>query len=582
MTHTVNLKRAWKCFLNNESSKSHKQAGELWKTLTEVEKLSYIDFSVPENHGKKWCVKEDTDLMFDIVENYSSSFNLNDISIKYKRTIVSIKLRLCKLVMIIVKKDNITIEQASNLVHLIVSVKELEDYCKEIQEKEQVIDKAGEEIKKEIKKEKEIKIQNYEINNKQQEAFNIMNNGENIFLTGAGGVGKTKCINLFVNYYTINSIFGHLGKKVLGVTSTTGTSAILFGGSTLHSFLGIGLGKANVESLYGIIISKKYLRSRWMNLKTLIIDEVSMLNPELFDKLELLARRLRNNDKPFGGIQLILSGDFLQLPVVDNNKFCFEADSWNRCVSNIVYLTDIIRQTDISFQNCLNEIRFGIISDETKNILNSRIDIELTNTSGIKPTKLFSLNRDVDYINNKEISKINSQFYQYEMIIENIGQVSEYIINKCVKNCQVPEVIELAIGAQVMLLYNMDFDKELINGSRGIIIGFNVDDIPIVKFLNGIQQVIDFHTWEISENNKIIIEISQIPLKLAYSFTIHKLQGSSLDYVEIDLNNIFEFGQAYVALSRVRNIEGLKITGGIDYSMIKAHPTAVEFYKLLN
>jgi ATP-dependent DNA helicase PIF1 len=162
--------------------------------------------------------------------------------------------------------------------------------------------------------------------------------GDNIFLTGAGGVGKSHCITLFIKHYK--------NKKILGITSTTGTSSILIGGSTLHSFLGIGLGKLDVESMYHIILSKKYLLKRWISLKTLIIDEVSMLNPILFDKLESLARMIKNNDRPFGGIQLILSGDFLQLPVVNCNKYCFQAISWESCIKHVINLNEIINLSD--------------------------------------------------------------------------------------------------------------------------------------------------------------------------------------------------------------------------------------------
>ena len=413
------------------------------------------------------------------------------------------------------------------------------------------------------------------LNTKQQIAFDIMRRGENLFLTGSGGVGKTRLIQHFI------SINKNKKNKFtsLGITSTTGTSAIIFGGSTLHSFLGIGLGNGDIETLLRNILSKKYIHKRWINLKTLIIDEISMLNPDLFDKLEILAKRIKNNDLPFGGIQLILSGDFLQLPVVGSDNFCFEALSWNSCITNIINLTEIIRQSDEVFQRCLNNIRFGNITEETIEILNSRVGVQLCNDIGIKPTRLYPLNKNVDYMNEKEISKINDDFYEYDMTINNIGEIPDYTIEKYVKNCQASETIQLAVGVQVMLLYNLDFEKELVNGSRGVIIRF-VNDIPVVKFLNGVETLIDFHDWDIKEQDKIVLTISQIPLKLAYSFTIHKLQGSSLDYVEVDLSNIFTYAQAYVSLSRVRSLEGLSIIA-IDYTKIKAHPKALEFYNNL-
>jgi ATP-dependent DNA helicase PIF1 len=309
-----------------------------------------------------------------------------------------------------------------------------------------------------------------------------------------------------------------------------------------------------------------------------------MLDPILFDKLEHLARLLRKNDKPFGGIQLVLSGDFLQLPCVGTDHFCFESDSWKRCVDKTFIFTEIIRQTDIVFQTCLNLLRFGITDEMVKNTLNSRIGVELVNEFNIKPTRLYSRNMEVDALNDRELDILASDgrdFYEYNREIKRIkpNLTADYI-DKIKKNCNAPENLQLCVGAQVMLLINIDTSSGLCNGSRGIVIDI-IEDIPIVQFLNGIRLSISHYVWDIDEGNGTLIKIIQIPLRVAYATTIHKSQGSSLDYVEIDLKDIFEYGQAYVALSRVKKLEGLSIID-IDYDKIVAHPIAVQFYQSQN
>lgn len=418
-------------------------------------------------------------------------------------------------------------------------------------------------------------INNIKLNTKQNYAYNLMVQGKNIFLTGPGGVGKTALIKMFTKVYS--------KVKKIAVTSTTGTSALLINGTTIHSYLGIGFGRESVEKLVDKIKSLHWLKKRWTSTDVLIIDEVSMMNPELFDKVEEIARIIRKNKFPFGGIQLILSGDFCQLPVVGSTKFCFEADSWNFCVEEIVYLTEIIRQGDKIFQEVLNNVRLGNINAKVKGILKQRKGINLTNDFGIMPTKLYSTNIDVDRINNNELDKLAEKditFYEYEMdthVNANVGNRAG-VIEKFKKSCNAPEILQLCVGVQVMLLKNLDLTNGLANGSRGVVIGF-LQDLPVVKFLNGEERIIDMEVWEVIENDKPILSAKQIPLKIAYAISIHKSQGCSLDFAEIDLSNIFEYGQAYVALSRVKSLQGLSIIG-IDYNNICVHPKALEFYSI--
>lgn len=411
------------------------------------------------------------------------------------------------------------------------------------------------------------------LNNQQEIAYQLMKEGKNVFITSMAGCGKTFLLKLFVE---------NNRTKKIGITSTTGTSALLIGGTTLHSYCGIGLGKGTVEQLADRILGSRFLTYRWKKTDILIIDEVSMLSPELFDKLENIARIVRENDIPFGGIQLILTGDFLQLPCVgSSDNFCFEAKSWEKCIDETVYLTEIVRQTDVNFQRCLNNIRIGNITDEIVDILNSRVGIKLTNDLGIKPTKIFSHNIKVDTINNQELDKLASdgrEFYEYDMEI--ITHTSgNHDLDKYKKYCTAPESIQLTTDAQVMLLYNMDIGNGLVNGSRGVIIGF-IDQFPVVRFLNGIERIITHYIWEVEENDKKIASIIQIPLRVAFAVSIHKVQGVTLDYAEIDLSNVFEYSQAYVAISRIKSLEGLSITK-LDINKFKVNPKAVEYYRKL-
>lgn len=417
---------------------------------------------------------------------------------------------------------------------------------------------------------------NIKLNKKQNEAWSYMTQGRNVFITGAGGTGKTSCIKLFFRTYR--------SLRKISMTSTTGTSALLFGGTTLHSYLGIGLGKGSEASMISKINSRSYMKKRWRELEVLVVDEISMLSPELFDKLNKVAKVVRMSKEPFGGIQLILSGDFCQLPCINSDGFCFQAKTWEECVEKTVYLTEIIRQSDFEFQKCLNNVRVGNFDNDTIKLLQSRVGINLENSIGIRPTRLYSTNYSVDKINDKELDKLaenGAEFMEYEMEMVFTSQVKnkQRLKEICRKNCQAVQNLQICKNTQVMLLHNLDLENNLANGSRGVVTGF-VDDLPRVKFLTGEERVIDYHVWEIEENNVNVVSITQIPLKIAYAITIHKSQGVSLDYVTMNLKNVFTFGQAYVALSRVKNLKGLSIID-IDFTKIVAHPLAVKYYESL-
>ena len=423
-------------------------------------------------------------------------------------------------------------------------------------------------------------VKGIKLKKKQSEAYSLFQKRENVFLTGPGGVGKTALLRMFAQDCIAK------GRR-LAVTSTTGTSALLLNGATLHSFLGIGLGEASAKSMAERIRTQRWLRNRWTQLDCLIIDEISMMPPNLFDKLEEVARAVRYRHEPFGGIQLILSGDFLQLPCVKTTKFCFQAKTWKKCVTHVVYLDEIIRQGDDSFRECLNEVRIGNVTQAVRATLDARVKAELSNAFGIKPTKLYSKNVDVDRENDAELDELASggvSFYRYEMdatVFASARKRRAAVLAKFKKNCPAQDDLELCTGAQVMLIKNIDLSAGLANGSRGIVTGFTSEpEMPIVRFLNGEERMICSETWELEENGIKVLQARQLPLRVAYALSIHKAQGSSLDYAEIDLSSVFEYGQAYVALSRVKSLVGLSIIA-VDYDCIQADPDAVEYYQSL-
>lgn len=401
------------------------------------------------------------------------------------------------------------------------------------------------------------------LNDMQQHAFVLATEErQNIFLTGSGGVGKS---------VVIKKIYDTLApRKHIGLTSLTGISASIIGGHTLHSYLGIGLGAASFEKLYKKIKESKFINYRWRQLDILIIDEISMMPIDLFEKIEKLARKVRKVPDPFGGIQLILSGDFLQIKPVGSDKYCFESLVWKQVVNTTVHLTEIIRQKDIAFSSILNKIRFGNIDNECRELLKTR-EIKYISNTGLIPTMLYSTNDKVDRTNAKYYNKLQGHEYTYMISFEWFVQVKDK--EKYEKMAKFPFEINLRVGAQVMYLINCN---DLVNGSRGVIKSF-VNGFPSVLFVDGIERVISPSCFNIEDRDEVIVSYAQLPLKLAWAMTIHKSQGSTLDLVRIDFGNIFEYGQFYVAISRCKTLDGLFLRN-LDFNTIMAHPKAVEFY----
>ena len=403
-------------------------------------------------------------------------------------------------------------------------------------------------------------------NELQKKAYNtIVYERKSCFITGSGGTGKSFLIkqlkiDLEAKYY-----------RRCDVTSTTGISASLIEGVTIHRLLGIRLGTGSYKALYKMITENRKVLSRWKALEVLIIDEVSMLTIELFEKLEKLARVLRKCDLPFGGIQIVLVGDFLQLRNPEHTKYIFESSIWNAVISTTIVLNQIMRQSDEVFQRVLNKVRFGKIDDEVKEVLKSR-EIKYNSKDGFIPTALYTTNAKVDAINKKYYDKLDSPEYKYSIkfkYYKNVVYREEYE-----HLIRFESELTLKIGCQVV--YCTNNIEGLCNGSRGIIIGF-IGGLPNVLFSNGIEMIISPETLDIEKQDEVIFSYTQIPLKLAWCMTIHKSQGSTLSLLRVDLKNIFEYSQFYVGISRAVSLDGLYLRN-LDFNTIKVHPKALEFY----
>mmetsp|Transcript_38965 Transcript_38965/g.62447 ORF Transcript_38965/g.62447 Transcript_38965/m.62447 type:complete len:520 (-) Transcript_38965:118-1677(-) len=367
-------------------------------------------------------------------------------------------------------------------------------------------------------------------------------------------------------------------------------AAVNIGGRTLHSFAGIGFGKEPVKTLLQRVRRSRRTMMRWQNSKVLIVDEVSMIESGLFDKIEQIARDVRGeHDKPFGGLQVILCGDFLQLPPVSMNmKFAFEARSWRSCVTHEIVLTKVFRQKNQKLVKILNDLRMGSCNAESEKLLRSCLNKKLSIEDGIEPTRLYPNKRSVKRENEERMEMLRTE--EHVFMAEDSG--NQMHLNNLQKNCPAPAVLRLKEKAQVMLLKNLDFEKGLVNGSRGVVTGYTTQKfqdedgktseeiVPIVRFFSGVECSVGPEEWKISSGEETMASRVQIPLVAAWALTIHKCQGMTIDKATMSLADCFEFGQLYVAVSRIRSLDGLSLTS-FDRSKVKAHPKVKEYYRTL-
>jgi ATP-dependent DNA helicase PIF1 len=375
----------------------------------------------------------------------------------------------------------------------------------------------------------------------------------------------------------------------------TGCAALLLGNKakTLHSWAGIGLGKGSVSELYVKIRRNQKSYKNWLCTDLLIIDEISMMTAELLDKLNEIGKKVRSNKKPFGGIQVLLVGDFFQLPPVNKSDeptmFAFESDAWKEAITTSIELTQIQRQKDEIFQKVLKEARVGALSKESCEIL-SQCQGRNWKENKIRPTLLFPRRSEVEMINDSNLRALTGRRYTYKARLVYDGKVPDAfnendeqfqkVVAMFDNESAYSKELELILNAQVMLIANTDPDNGLVNGSRGVIVGFCPStELPIVEFLNGIKKVVGTHTWPIEDFE--FVSRAQVPLRLAYAVTIHKCQGSTLDAALVDIGSgVFEYGQAYVALSRARSLDALYVYD-FEPTAFKAHPKVKTFYKNL-
>ncbi len=429
------------------------------------------------------------------------------------------------------------------------------------------------------------------LNVEQREAFDAIAEGKSIFITGPGGTGKSYLIQALYNL-----IPDRTGKHV-SVTAMTGCAALLLGryAKTLHSWAGVGLGRGTSTQLAMGIRRSGWTLRRWLGTDILIIDEVSMLTSDFLDKLDEIAKIVRRDTRPMGGLQIVFVGDFYQLPPVvkadEEGKreipFVFESPVWKELVKQTISLKQIVRQADPEFQKVLNEARIGEVSESSLDILRSRQGLKWQNEL-IRPTLLFTRRVEVDIVNDKNLKALagDRKIFAADTVFAPLDSLRgltkdhpdvKRAIEKLDKDA--PYVVELilAVGAQVMLLTNMDPQQGLVNGSRGVVMGFDSMGTPLVQFRHGEPIPISASTWESEEMEGLCRK--QIPLRLAYAITIHKAQGATLDSALIDIgSNTFEYGQAYVALSRVKSLDSLYIWD-VEPTAFRAHPKVKEFYK---
>ncbi|GAA5979052.1 hypothetical protein JCM11641_004956 [Rhodosporidiobolus odoratus] len=514
----------------------------------------------------------------------------------------------------------------------------------------------------------------------QKACLQFVKEGKNIFFTGSAGVGKSFLLK------EITRLLDHL-KKPYQVTATTGIAALQVSGITIHSWAAVGLGKEPIPILYDKICQKKERKKAWLETDVLIIDEVSMSPADLFTKLNILGKMIRNNNKPFGGIQLIVSGDFFQLPPVPDKKseekcmrcghqnllkmdiydsrlpyeerpagapqadiwrctdikkrngdivggcgfewrsrrFCFETEAWAECDFRVMELTKVFRQDHPEFIATLEKFRRGICDDAAVEFLKTcGTELGQGGNIQIQPTNLYPLRSNVDAENDREFKKLKEPAFAFQALDDSRGAYARTQMKDRLANVPPVQTLHLKKGAQVLLLANLDVKNGLVNGSRGVIVDWvDRNDVPIdaeedermpgmsqklsvkggafggeewrakaadewadkqgeafyplVYFATGRQLIIKPHSWCIDLDRENTVARTQLPLQLAWALTIHKSQGQSLDAVGVRLTATFEKGQAYVALSRCRKPEGMKIEG-FKPGVVMAHPTVKTFY----
>ncbi|KPM37725.1 ATP-dependent DNA helicase PIF1 [Neonectria ditissima] len=449
----------------------------------------------------------------------------------------------------------------------------------------------------------------------------VVNKGSSVFFTGPAGTGKSVLMRAIIT--ALKEKYARDPERV-AVTASTGLAACNIGGITLHSFSGIGLGKEDAPTLVKKIRRNPKAKNRWLKTGCLVVDEISMVDGDLFDKLDKIGRTIRQNGRPWGGIQVIITGDFFQLPPVPDSskretKFAFDAATWSTSIDHTIGLTQVFRQRDPKFATMLNEMRLGKISEDTVRAFKA-LSRPLNFNDGLGMAELFSTRAEVEGSNERRLNDLKGRAKRFDA--QDSGEPA--IREKLLANMMAPKSIVLKVGAQVMLIKNLD--ESLVNGSLGKVIAFSDEksfdmgsgdshdfdedptskarrklkafshdaDVrpkrsgtkyPVVQFMtsHGTQRVILCvpEDWKVElPNGEVQAKRTQLPLILAWALSIHKAQGQTLERVKVNLGRVFEKGQAYVALSRATTQDGLQVMG-FDKMKVMAHPRVVSFYNQL-
>jgi ATP-dependent DNA helicase PIF1 len=434
-----------------------------------------------------------------------------------------------------------------------------------------------------------------EFSREQQYAFDRFIIGENLFVTGPGGSGKSFLIQKMVDSLKERGI-------QYQVCALTGCAAVLLGvgAKTLHSWTGMGLAMGQKEDIVKKIVYNKKTTGSIKKTKVLIVDEVSMLSLKLFEAINSALKVIKKNQAVFGGIQVIFTGDFFQLPPVGNDEqFSFCSNQWLEVFKweNHIELKHIFRQEDDIYKRILNQVRRGELDEESTAIL--RGCVGRSYSGNIIPTKLFAVRSKADFVNMRQYEKLEGEERRFETqlrydlktYVESGKAIDLASIIKCEGLSQAERTNEieilinqsnrgtntqLKVGARVMCLHNISVEDGICNGSQGTVVEFTANGFPVVLFSNNVQMVIE-PVWAQSDEYPCI-GIGQIPLCLAWAMTIHKIQGATLTMAEMDLGlSVFEYGQTYVALSRIKNMQGLYLSA-FQPKKIKANPLVREFY----
>ena len=397
------------------------------------------------------------------------------------------------------------------------------------------------------------------LNEKQLLVVNSVLKGLNIFLTGSPGTGKSYVLKEIISKYKL------LKKGNIYITATTGCAAVNINGITLHSLFGI---KPNIN-IYTYV--NKLLKVKFNNqiykqiffIDFLIIDEISMLDDKLCDNIDYILKNIKNNDKPFGGIQILFVGDFFQLAPVENS-YCFNSKSWKELNPLLIELTEPVRHNnDMAFQIILSKLRYGLINEQIYKILKLLKKNNFDNDQ-IKPTILYPNNIDVDKINKDNLNLLINNNYKYKTYYPQFYNI------KPTNNFD----IQLTENSQIMVTRNISINDQLINGTRGVVITLK-DNSVIIKTQKGLYEI-NYYIDYMNNNNKKFIKF--IPLKLAYAISIHKSQGTTIDKLKLDIgNNIFANGQAYTALSRAKSLKDIQIIN-INYNSFKTDFNIIKWY----